>query len=109
MNNETFEQSFDVKKDISQIKPLDQFEKAYIEMENIDKKESGYHMATQEHSFKKQIMKEEKKLLQLKRDFELLKNHQFEARRGRNNKVFYRAFTKNVYDYESDDMADQHK
>lgn len=29
MNNETFEQSFDVKRDMSVIKPLDQFEIAY--------------------------------------------------------------------------------
>lgn len=35
----------------------------------------------------------------------MLKTRQFEVRRGRNNKIFYKAFAKDVFDYDSDELS----
>lgn len=36
-------------------------------------------------------------------EFEKLKNRQFQARRGRNHRVFLKSMTKTIFDYESSD------
>jgi hypothetical protein len=39
----------------------------------------------------------------MNQEFEQLKNRQFQARRGRNDRIFYKAMTKTIFDYESND------
>mgnify|MGYP007028890598 FL=1 len=38
----------------------------------------------------------------LNREYETLKSRQFRARRGRNNRIFYRSMAKSVFDYDSE-------
>ena len=107
VNNETFEQSFDVKRDLSVIKPLDQFELAYQDQQT--KQNNGQPVPStnvpQPISYKKRILTEEKRLQKLQQEYELLKTRQFEVRRGRNNKIFYKAFAKEIFDYDSDELS----
>jgi hypothetical protein len=43
----------------------------------------------------------------MNQEFEQLKNRQFCARRGRNDRIFYKSMTKTIFDYESSDEEEK--
>lgn len=49
------------------------------------------------------LQAKQEKLNRMNQEFEQLKNRQFQARRGRNDRIFYKAMTKTIFDYESND------
>jgi len=54
-----------------------------------------------------EIKQAEKKLGKLNREFEQLKSRQFRARRGRNNRIFYRSMSKAIFDYDTQDDSQE--
>ena len=43
----------------------------------------------------------------MNQEFEKLKNRKFSARRGRNDRIFYKSMTKTIFDYESSDEEEK--
>lgn len=76
-------------------KPYDQFEQNYL------RQQGKIIPEMKQPSLKQQIKDAEKKIKELNRDYNQLKNRGFQVRRGRNNRIFYKSMAKTIFDYDT--------
>ena len=83
-----------------QNKPYDAFELAAM---TPQQKEKYYAEVEQTQPEIPEELKCEEKLKDLNKEYDQLKHRRFTVRRGRNNRIFYKAMEKSVFGFENDD------
>ena len=83
---------------VEKVRPLDEYEKLYLRQKSGDQVNK---QNVNSEIIKTGIKRAEAKLQKLNTQYENLKKRKFCARRGRNNRVFYKQMQKAIFDYDT--------